>query len=72
MAGGLGVVLDPPPGDMPRHAWLFGEDQGRYLIETAEPGRVLAAAHAAAVHGARDRHGRRGRVDTPRRRCHIG
>ena len=49
MAGGRGVALDPPPGDMPRHAWFFGEDQGRYLIETAEPGRVLAAAHAAAV-----------------------
>ncbi len=49
MAGGLGIVLDPPPGDMPRHAWFFGEDQGRYLIETAEPGRVLAAAHAAGV-----------------------
>ncbi|HEY1301670.1 MAG TPA: AIR synthase related protein, partial [Stellaceae bacterium] len=49
MAGGHGVALDPPPADLPRHAWLFGEDQARYLIETAEPERVLAAARAAGV-----------------------
>jgi phosphoribosylformylglycinamidine synthase subunit PurL len=49
MAGGRGVVLDPAPADLPRHAWLFGEDQGRYLIETADPGVVLAAARAAGV-----------------------
>jgi phosphoribosylformylglycinamidine synthase len=48
-AGGHGVALDPPPADLPRHAWLFGEDQARYLIETAEPERVLAAARAAGV-----------------------
>ncbi len=49
IAGARGIALDPLPEELPRHAWLFGEDQGRYLIETAEPGRVLAAAHAAAV-----------------------
>jgi phosphoribosylformylglycinamidine synthase len=49
MAGGRGVVLDPLPRDLPRHAYWFGEDQGRYLIETAEPGAVLAAAQAAAA-----------------------
>jgi phosphoribosylformylglycinamidine synthase subunit PurL len=49
MAGGHGVVLEPPPGDVPRQAWLFGEDQGRYLIETAEPDAILAAARAANV-----------------------
>ncbi len=49
MAGGRGVALDPLPGGAPRNAWLFGEDQGRYLIETAEPDLVLAAAHAAAA-----------------------
>ena len=49
MAGGRGVALDPLPADLPRHAWLFGEDQGRYLIETANPAIMLAAARAKEV-----------------------
>jgi phosphoribosylformylglycinamidine synthase II len=49
MAGGRGVALDPLPADLPRHAWLFGEDQGRYLIETANPAIMLAAARAKGV-----------------------
>jgi phosphoribosylformylglycinamidine synthase subunit PurL len=49
MAGGRGVALDRLPADLPRHAWLFGEDQGRYLIETAEPAAMLATAEAAGV-----------------------
>jgi phosphoribosylformylglycinamidine synthase subunit PurL len=49
MAGGRGVALDPPPADLPRHAYLFGEDQARYLIETGEPDAVLAAARAIGV-----------------------
>jgi phosphoribosylformylglycinamidine synthase subunit PurL len=49
MAGARGVVLAAPPPDLPRAAWLFGEDQGRYLIETRAPETVLAAARVAAV-----------------------
>ncbi len=49
MAGGLGVTLDPPPGDLARGAWFFGEDQARYLIETGAPDAMLAAARAAGV-----------------------
>jgi phosphoribosylformylglycinamidine synthase subunit PurL len=49
MAGRRGVMLDPLPADLPRYAWLFGEDQGRYLIETADPAVVLAAARAKGV-----------------------
>ena len=49
MPGGRGVALDRLPTDLPGHAWLFGEDQGRYLIETAEPAAMLAAAEAAGV-----------------------
>jgi phosphoribosylformylglycinamidine synthase subunit PurL len=49
MAGGRGVALDPLPADLPRHAWLFGEDQGRYLIETANPAIMLTAARAKGV-----------------------
>ena len=48
MAGGRGATLDQP-GDMPPHAWLFGEDQGRYLVETADSATVLAAAQVVGV-----------------------
>jgi phosphoribosylformylglycinamidine synthase subunit PurL len=48
MAGGRGATLDQP-GDMAPHAWLFGEDQGRYLVETADPADVLAAAQVVGV-----------------------
>jgi phosphoribosylformylglycinamidine synthase subunit PurL len=49
MAGARGVVLAPLPQGLSRTAWLFGEDQGRYLIETGEPETVLAAARVAAI-----------------------
>jgi phosphoribosylformylglycinamidine synthase subunit PurL len=49
MTGGRGVALDPPPDNVRRHAWLFGEDQGRYLIESAEPDEILVAARAGGV-----------------------
>ncbi len=31
MAGGIGADIEPP-GDLPAHAWFFGEDQGRYVL----------------------------------------
>jgi len=49
MAGGRGIALDAPPPGVPRTAWLFGEDQARYLIETGDPAAVLAAAGSAGV-----------------------
>ena len=49
IAGGRGVVLDPLPAGLPRNAFLFGEDQARYLVETADPDSLLAAARAAGV-----------------------
>ena len=49
MAGMRGVRLDPPFLGLPHHAWLFGEDQGRYLIETPDPETVLGAACSAGV-----------------------
>jgi phosphoribosylformylglycinamidine synthase subunit PurL len=49
MAGGRGAALDPPPPDLPAHAWLFGEDQGRYLVETGDPEAALREAAAAGV-----------------------
>ena len=32
MAGGIGGMVTAAPTDLPVHAFLFGEDQGRYLI----------------------------------------
>jgi phosphoribosylformylglycinamidine synthase len=49
MMGGCGVALDAPPPDLPRYAYFFGEDQARYIVETADPGTVLEAARAAGV-----------------------
>jgi phosphoribosylformylglycinamidine synthase len=52
MAGGRGVHLESLPADLPTCAYLFGEDQARYVIETAAPDAVIARARAAGV-GAR-------------------
>ena len=49
IAGGRGVFLEPLPSDLPRHAYLFGEDQGRYLVETRDPDPLLEAAQAAGI-----------------------
>jgi phosphoribosylformylglycinamidine synthase len=50
MAGGKGVALDTLPAG---NAGLFGEDQGRYLIETAGPDTLLAAAKNAGIYAQR-------------------
>ena len=47
-ARGLGAALTIPEGVAP-HAWAFGEDQGRYLIATAEPEVVLARGREGGV-----------------------
>jgi phosphoribosylformylglycinamidine synthase II len=49
MAGAIGAEIAPPPGIPPLHAWLFGEDQGRYLVTTQVSDRLLAAAKQAGV-----------------------
>jgi phosphoribosylformylglycinamidine synthase subunit PurL len=49
MASGRGVRLEPLPADLPTCAYLFGEDQARYVIETAAPDAVIARAMAAGV-----------------------
>ena len=50
MAGSRGAAIDPLPTALPPHAWLFGEDQARYLIETANPEVVLAAAKSMSIY----------------------
>jgi phosphoribosylformylglycinamidine synthase subunit PurL len=49
MAGMRGLALNPVGTELPLHAFLYGEDQARYLIETEDPQAVLQAARAAGV-----------------------
>jgi phosphoribosylformylglycinamidine synthase subunit PurL len=49
MAGCRGVILEAPPSDLPRNAYFFGEDQARYIVETADPGTIFEAARAGGV-----------------------
>jgi phosphoribosylformylglycinamidine synthase len=51
MASGIGATLDPPPADLPAHAFWFGEDQARYVVTVAARAvdAVLRRAAAAAV-----------------------
>ncbi len=53
LAGEIGAALTPPD-DVGRDpaaltAWLFGEDQARYVVATDDAAPVLAAARAAGV-----------------------
>ncbi|MBV9687885.1 MAG: phosphoribosylformylglycinamidine synthase II, partial [Alphaproteobacteria bacterium] len=49
MAGMRGITLDPFPTEMPMHAYFFGEDQARYLVETSDPQAFLKSASVAGV-----------------------
>ena len=53
LAGGVGVALATPPEGIAPHAWLFGEDQARYVVAapTAGAPAVLADAESAGVPG---------------------
>jgi phosphoribosylformylglycinamidine synthase len=48
LASDQGVTLRPDAAQAP-HAWLFGEDQGRYLLAAASPDAILRAAARAGV-----------------------
>jgi phosphoribosylformylglycinamidine synthase len=49
LAGGRGFDLKPAAGSVPLHAWLFGEDQARYVVTTADSAALLDAAAKAGV-----------------------
>jgi phosphoribosylformylglycinamidine synthase subunit PurL len=52
MAGGLGATVELPAGNAAApHAWLFGEDQGRYILGVAadRADAVLAEASAREI-----------------------
>ena len=48
LASGVGGQL-AAPDEVPPAAWLFGEDQGRYLVATSAASALLAAAEANGV-----------------------
>jgi phosphoribosylformylglycinamidine synthase subunit PurL len=50
MAGGIGAALPENPLDMPDHAYLFGEDQGRYLL-AVDPDAVPDLLYSASAQG---------------------
>ena len=49
LASGIGIALRANSAGH-AHPYLFGEDQGRYLLGTADPDALLHAAQAAGVH----------------------
>jgi phosphoribosylformylglycinamidine synthase len=54
VAGGMGVEIVPPAevgasGAIPLHAWLFGEDQARYIVTAADGATILNLAEQAGV-----------------------
>ncbi|HYD27596.1 phosphoribosylformylglycinamidine synthase subunit PurL [Brevundimonas sp.] len=49
LASNVGVTLNATSHDN-AHPYLFGEDQGRYLVAASNPDAVLDAARAAGVH----------------------
>jgi phosphoribosylformylglycinamidine synthase subunit PurL len=50
LAADRGAEIDAAAsGDVPLHAWLFGEDQARYIIATDDPAAVLSAAAAKDI-----------------------
>jgi phosphoribosylformylglycinamidine synthase subunit PurL len=48
MAGNIGAVINAS-GKTPLLAWLFGEDQARYVVTTKDSGAIVAAAQANGV-----------------------
>ncbi len=54
LASGIGALIEPcaearDEKVVPLHAWLFGEDQGRYIVAAPDAETVLAAASGANV-----------------------
>ncbi len=49
LAGDIGATLEIPAQETTPHAWLFGEDQGRYVVTTDNEQAVLKAAADAGV-----------------------
>ena len=60
LAGKIGATLQVPEDGPPAHAWLFGEDQGRYLLALPETSAAAVLERAAAADIPAQRLGRTG------------
>jgi phosphoribosylformylglycinamidine synthase II len=50
LASRMGAEIDAgAAGGLALHAWLFGEDQARYLVATDDPDALIARARAAGI-----------------------
>ncbi|NQV85165.1 MAG: phosphoribosylformylglycinamidine synthase II, partial [Rhodospirillales bacterium] len=49
LTGNIGATIQVPDDGPPAHAWLFGEDQARYVVTTKDASALLAAADTAGV-----------------------
>ena len=49
VASEIGAKISPSDPELPLHAWLFGEDQARYILTTREPEVMVAAAKKAGI-----------------------
>ncbi len=49
MSTGIGAEITVDTQGVPVHGWLYGEDQGRYVVATSNPDAVMAMAMAAGV-----------------------
>ena len=49
MAGGMGARLKSPKADIPLFAWLYGEDQARYVLTVEDSSGLIVKARAAGV-----------------------
>ena len=48
-ASAIGAEIADLSGDVPLHAWAYGEDQARYLVTTTDAAKIIAACEAADV-----------------------
>lgn len=49
LSGNTGATIKLPAGAPAPHAYLYGEDQARYLIATGDGGALVEAARKAGV-----------------------
>ena len=49
LAGDIGAMIMAPAAVSDLNGWLFGEDQGRYVLATADGAQILAAAEQAGI-----------------------
>ena len=49
LASGIGATIQTPSAALPPHAFLFGEDQARYVVTTRDADALMAAAMRAGV-----------------------